>query len=315
MAYVVGLDAGGTKTVAVVLDETRRERGRATGGPGNYHSAGAEGALRAIRQAVSEALERAGLAPEQVDAACFAMSGVDRAADRAVARSFAGAVLPAASAIVCNDAVAALASGTGRAQGIVVIAGTGSIVYGVAPGGAVARAGGWGFRLGDEGSGFWIAERSLRAIARAHDGCAPPTAMTARYLERLQLSDARDLIGWAYGERWTRDGTAALAPLTLDAAQAGDAAALGIVDAGAGMLADAVRVVAHKLGLQGTPFDVVLCGSLFRSALYEYALRRALGERTAGARPLLPRADAATGAAWLALDLLNGEPMAWLTSD
>jgi N-acetylglucosamine kinase-like BadF-type ATPase len=309
--YVIGLDAGGTKTSAVVMDVARRELGRGNAGPGNYHSAGKESTLAAIRQAIREALEQASVAREELGAACFAMSGVDRPADRAVAEAFAQHALPGITTVVCNDAIAALYSGAGKADGIVVIAGTGSIVYGFAPDGRSARAGGWGYHLGDEGSGWWLAEQALFAIGRAHDGRTPPTALTERVIRQLELSRPEDIIGWAYSPAWTRDAVASLAPLVFEAAQSGDAAALQIVQQGVDALAESVQIVAQKLSLHSAPFAVVLFGSLFRSALYEYAMRRALSEHTAHALPLLPPVDAAVGAAWIALDVLKGESLPW----
>lgn len=303
MRYVIGLDAGGTKTSAVVLDESKRAVGRGAGGPGNYHSAGKAGTLAAIQQAIDGALAQAQLTRADIRGACFAMSGVDRPADYAVAETFAQTALPGVPTRICNDAIAALVSGAGKVEGIVVIAGTGSIVYGFAPDGRSARAGGWGYHLGDEGSGWWLAEQALFAIARAHDGRGPATALTDQFLAHLSLTKPADLIGWAYSPAWTRDGVASLAVLTLDAAQAGDAVALQIVQQGVDALAQAAQIVAHKLDMRSAPFDVVLCGSLFRSTLYAHALRRALSERTAHARPILPTVDAAVGAAWLALEM------------
>ena len=311
MTFVLGLDAGGTKTRAVVLDDTRREWGRGLGGPGNYHSAGAEDTLAAIREATGGALEQAGLAADRIDAACFAMSGVDRPADLAVAQEFARAALPGVPTVVCNDAVAAVYSGAGKAEGVVIVAGTGSIIYGFAPDGRRARAGGWGYRLGDEGSGWRIAEQSLVAITRAHDGRSPQTLLTPLYLARLNLAAPEDLISWAYSPAWTRDSVAALAVLTLEAAEAGDATAMQIVQQAAGSLAEGARVVAEKLSMHHAPFDVVEVGSLFRSQLYREAMRRALAEQSTTARPLLPVVDAVVGAAWAALDAVQGKSGPW----
>ncbi|MBI3732856.1 MAG: ATPase [Chloroflexi bacterium] len=312
MRYVIGLDAGGTKTIAVVMDEARRECGRGASGPGNYHSVGQAGALAAIRHAVGAALMQAGLAVEQVGAGCFALSGVGRPEDQQIGKGFADAVLPGVPTVVCNDAIAALYSGAGKPEGIVMIAGTGSIVYGFASDGRKARAGGWGYRLGDEGSGWWIAEQALFAVTRAHDGRAPATDLTARLLARLGLSRPEDLITWAYSPAWTRDQVAALAPLALSAAEAGDAVAAGIVGEGVRALALCVRVVAERLGLDSAPYAVVLSGSLFRAALYEDLMRGALAEQAARAMPVVPAVDAATGAAWLALDALNGQRRLWI---
>jgi N-acetylglucosamine kinase-like BadF-type ATPase len=312
MTFVLGLDAGGTKTSVVVLDEARREIGRGAGGPGNYRSAGTDGALASVRHAIDGALAQAGISPDRIGAACFAMSGVDRTVDRAVAEEFARAALPGVRTVICNDAVAAIYSGVGKAEGIAIVAGTGSIIYGFAPDGGSARVGGWGYRLGDEGSGWWLAKQSLFAIAQAHDGRSAATSLTARYLAHLNLTAPEALIDWAYGPAWTRDNVSALAVLTLDAAQAGDAVAMQIVQDGADSLAEGARVVADKLSMLHAPFDVVLVGGLFRSALYEAAMRRALTEQFADARAVLPSVDAAVGAAWVVLDALKGNSTAWI---
>ena len=193
-----------------------------------------------------------------------------------------------------------------------VVAGTGSIIYGFAPDGRKARAIGWGYRLGDEGSAWWLAEQSLFAIARARDGRGPPTDMSARYLQCLNLNQPEDLIGWAYSPAWTRDSVAALAPLTLDAAQAGDPPALQIVSQGTTALAQAVEVVACKLEMHAAAFNVVLYGGLFRSTYYVSAMRQALHEHSPHATTILPTVDAATGAAWIALDALHGIEHVWI---
>ncbi len=312
MPYVLGLDAGGTKTMAVVMDESKRELGRGAGGPGNYHSAGKQGTLAAIRQAVGEALALARLRHDELSAACFALSGVDRPEDQRVGEMFAHTVLPGVRTVICNDAVAALYSGAGKAEGIVVIAGTGSIIYGFAPDGRKARAGGWGYHLGDEGSGWWIAEHGLFAIARAHDGRGPSTGLTSRVLSHLKLNRPEDLITWAYSPAWTRDNVAALAPLVLEAAQSGDAVARQIVQEGVGALASSVSVVAQRLEMISPAFNVVLFGSLFRSALYENMMRAALREQVPNAMPVLPLVDAAVGAAWMALDALKANTRIWI---
>ena len=312
MIYVLGLDAGGTKTSAVVLDDARHERGRGLGGPGNYHSAGAEGTLAAIREATGGALAQAGLPAGRLGAACFAMSGVDRPADRAVAEGFARAALPGVPTVVCNDAVAAVYSGVGKAEGVVIVAGTGSIIYGFAPDGRRARAGGWGYHLGDEGSGWRIAGTIVgRHHARARRALAADV-LAPLYLAHLNLAAPEDLITWAYSPAWTRDNVAALAVLTLEAAEAGDATAMQIVQQAAGSLAEGARVVAEKLSMHLAPFDVVEVGSLFRSELYREAMRRALAAQSANARPLLPAVDAAVGAAWAALDAVQGKGGPWI---
>src|SRR5213078_4483038 len=91
--------------------------------------------------------------------------------------------------LVVNDALIALAAGAGDDPGIVIISGTGSIVYGRNERVEAARAGGWGHMIGDEGSGYWIGREALAAVMRAGDGRGPETGLTAAMLAHFQVDD------------------------------------------------------------------------------------------------------------------------------
>ena len=128
---------------------------------------------------------------------------------------------------VIEDAALLLAAGTPDGWGVAVVAGTGSMAFARGADGRTARAGGWGPLLGDEGSGYAIALAGLRAAARAADGRAAATPLTDRLLAAFGLTRPEELIGVVY-RGGDRAALAALAPVVLEAADAGDAVAAEI---------------------------------------------------------------------------------------
>ena len=121
---------------------------------------------------------------------CLGIAGVDRASDEAVVRSIMRRIGYKARILVVNDALIALQAGVGDAAGIVIVSGTGSIAYGRNDQGEAARAGGWGYVLGDEGSGYWIGRLALRAVVRHADGRGRVTSLTPRLLAHFGVERA-----------------------------------------------------------------------------------------------------------------------------
>jgi N-acetylglucosamine kinase len=285
---------------------------------------GQEGTLASLAAAIQGAAEAAGR-PLRVVGLCLALAGVDRPADLAVLRRIAGSLLQrplqgvtwelgSHEVVIVNDATAALVGGTGSPFGVVCVAGTGSIAFGVNRAGERARAGGWGHLLGDEGSGYAIGLEALRAVCRASDGRGPQTALTALVLERCGLPDASGLIGQAYGG-WGPADVAAFAPCVGTASDGGDAEALAILDRAADELALAARTVASRLGFLepgAGPFPVVTSGGLW-GGLPRLRSRFAavLRDVVPAAEVMAPRETAAAGAVRLALQaagLLDLDP-------
>ncbi|THG11443.1 hypothetical protein TEA_025669 [Camellia sinensis var. sinensis] len=168
-----------------------------------------------------------------------------------------------------NDAVAALASGTmGKLHGCVLIAGTGTIAYGFTEDGREARAAGAGPILGDWGSGYGVAAQALTAVVRAHDGRGPLTMLTRGILQSLELSSPDELIGWTYADpSWAR--IAALVPVVVSCAEAGDQVANKILLDAVQELASSVKAVVQRLGLSGedgkNSFPLVMVGGVLEA--------------------------------------------------
>ena len=267
----LGVDGGGTKTLAVVVDAAGRERGRGMAGGANYNALGLDAALANLHAAVRAALAAAQATPPAA-IAWIGLAGVDRAADRALLLPH---LAPLARAVhLSNDAELALSALT-AGVGVALIAGTGSIALGRDPAGVTARAGGWGHILGDEGSGYDIGRRALQAALRASDGRGPTASLLPRILARWELPTADALLNRVYPAGDKAD-IAALAPLVLDAAADGDAVARAIIRRAAAELAVAASAVARALTFHDGRVPLALGGALLVHAvpLREEVLRR-----------------------------------------
>lgn len=259
MSWVVGVDGGGTRTRAVVLDAEGVEVGRAEGPGVVVTRERAAVAVHAVSTTVKAAVEEAG-GRLPVDALWAGLAGAGQDAART---AVLGALVKAGLASVVHvgtDVEAAFHDAFGEGPGILLISGTGSIAWARTDAGFRVRVGGWGHHLGDEGSGYWIGLAALRAVVRAEDGRDPPTALTAPVLERCGQRHARGLIGWVDGA--TKGDVAALAPLAAEIAAAGDPAAEAVIAEAVGHLDAHVAVTLAKLGNSGEPPPVRLWGGL-----------------------------------------------------
>src|SRR5262249_43297302 len=150
------------------------------------------------------------------------------------------------------------------AAGIVIIAGTGSIVYGRNAAGEAARAGGWGHMIGDEGSGYWIGREALAAVMRAGDGRGPATDLTAEILSHFAGDDLSRLPRIVYDRGTPRAAVAEVGPIVQRMADAGDAVATRILERAADELVLAAESVASRLEMRGDAFTFSLSGGAFR---------------------------------------------------
>ena len=255
--FALGVDGGGSKTLAIVVDERGNERGRAVAGSSNHTGGGIEQSIRSIYSAVEEAARQAGCVLP-MSSGWFGLAGVDRRADYDLILPY---LKPLAHNIrLTNDAELVL-SGLPGAVGVALIAGTGSIALGRNARGTIARSGGWGHIIGDEGSGYDLGRRCLQAVARATDGRGQATMLTDLLLKHWQLDDASGMIGKVYNED-SKATVASLSALVFAAARNGDEVACGIVDDAARELALAVMAVQHMLDFDGEQVALALGGGL-----------------------------------------------------
>lgn len=303
--YVVGIDAGGSKTVCQVGEPDGRVLREARGPGANLQSAGELQVEKVLHDVMTEALADIHEAPAAV---CIGMAGVDRPDDARVMRAMLARLCRGSRAVVTNDALIALEAGAPGVPGIVLIAGTGSIAYGRDAHGHAARAGGWGHALGDEGSGFWLGRQALRAVLRAADRRDAPTALAARVKAHFGVAREQDLVHPIYEGGIKPKVVAALAALVGETADAGDTVAMRIVDVGADELAGSVVSVARRLGLMEMALPLPLAGGVFAAVP---AVRTRVIDRLSTlmplAQPALLTAEPAAGALRIAAALLHGD--------
>jgi N-acetylglucosamine kinase-like BadF-type ATPase len=259
--HVLGIDAGGTKTVCLLADDRGAILSEGRGGGANLQ---VNGELE-LEKVLYEVMEQAiGDRAWRADAICLGIAGADRDDDARTVRAILRRISPGSRLLVVNDALIALEAGAPGAPGIVIIAGTGSIVYGRNPRRMAARAGGWGHMIGDEGSGYWIGREALAAVVREVDGRGPKTGLTEAVLEHFSVADATGLVHIVYNREVPRQHVAALGPIVQTAASAGDAVACHILERAAEELVLAASSVAARLEMRGDPFPFVLAGGIFR---------------------------------------------------
>ncbi len=255
----LGIDGGGSHTVALLAREGVLI-GRGEAGPSNLRAVGEAKAFQALDTAITRAFTAAALPRGSVGRACLGLAGAGRESERERFRAWASRVHLAESVSVVTDAELLLAAGTPEGWGLALVAGTGSIAWGRTADGRQARAGGWGYLLGDQGSGYALAMQALRTILQTADGTGPATALSERIPEHLQISDLYDLIPLVHGGPLDRAALAALATVVLDAAAEGDAVALTIVEEQAEQLARTALAAISTLGI--SRFPLALAGGL-----------------------------------------------------
>jgi N-acetylglucosamine kinase-like BadF-type ATPase len=295
MSIVAGIDAGQSSTRCVLIDANGNVLGRGSAGPAAHvdQPPGSRTCADACAAATHRALEAANLPQGTIIAAVYiGLSGYDERFDGAPpARD--GSVVTLA-----HDAPIALAGAIQARPACVVIAGTGSVVYGEDAGGAHVRAGGWGFLFGDEGSAYAVARDALAAAMRACDrGVVTPLGDAATgFFDRLTL---RDVATHATLGRIPREQIASFARVVHDAARLGDADAAAIVAQAADALAvlTAAAITQLELPAETERVPVVLVGGAFANDAFSQAVRERLAVRAPLAEVTAARYEPAIGAA------------------
>jgi glucosamine kinase len=253
---LIGADVGGTKT-AVAVSVDGKIAGRADGPGAAVRPGRALASASAIIEVVRGALSAAGRLTG--DVLVVGAAGAGREPERDELRTAIRAENLASHVMVTTDIEIALAAAFADGPGIVVSAGTGSVAVGRDRTGARHRIGGYGWQMGDEGSGYAIGRASLGAVSRARDGRSPNTALSDRLLKATRSADFDALVRWAAGASPAE--VAALAPHVLEVAAAGDPLAQGIADYAARELSQLAICLLPKMDLT-PPVRVAITGGL-----------------------------------------------------
>jgi len=262
---VVGVDGGGTKTEAVIMDADLRVIGEGRSGASNPLRVGIANAAAAVREAMDSACAAAKVRRTDLEAAEVGLGGTRRKELRERMRE---TLLPLGihDLEVVTDADIALYGATDGAPGVVVIAGTGSICCGMNARGKKFCAGGWGPIAGDEGAGAWIARRALRAVAWASDGRGPQTLLTDLACNYFHVSTADDLTTAIYAPTITNERIAGFGKDVVEAAKLKDPTAEQIITDGGRELGVAVVAVIRALQMEREEFQIAHVGGVFRAS-------------------------------------------------
>ena len=261
----LGVDGGGTKTAFALIDSEGQVLARHTESSAYYLEVGMDGAAAMLARGCNAVLTAAGVSSSDLTFSFFGLPayGEDRAAQQQL-DALPRAILGHERYLCGNDMVCSWAGSLACADGISVIAGTGSMAYGEFAG-RRARAGGWGELFSDEGSAHWIARAGLALFSRMSDGRAPRGSLYQLVRQRLALAEDLDLCQVIYGDlQAERSRVAALSRLVSEAAALGDQQAQAIITAAATELAALVDAVRGSLGVaDGEEVSVSYSGGLF----------------------------------------------------
>jgi glucosamine kinase len=267
---VVGVDAGGTRTIAAVTrgDETPRTHA----GPGaNPNVVGVAAAVDAIATTVTALLN--GDAP---DAIVVGSAGAGRATTAEAMAVALRARFPGARVAVTHDLQIALRAAIPHGDGIVLVAGTGSAAYAEIDGRAF-KMGGGGYAIGDEGSGYSIGAAALRLLRRAFEERAPHDALTRALVEFTRADNVNGLNAYAYEAASTPTAVAAVAPIVLERADAGERSAMKIVQPAALELFELVRALCRAAHVESRALPLAFSGGLLqRNSVLTYLIETRL---------------------------------------
>jgi N-acetylglucosamine kinase-like BadF-type ATPase len=312
MKTYLGVDGGGSKTLFLLIDETGKVLASHHEGTAYYPEIGLEALKKLLARGIGQILRRGGIAVPDLSFAFLGLPAYgEDSALLATLDTAPSSVLPTGRYRCGNDMVCGWAGALAGADGISVVAGTGSIAYGEYAG-RRARAGGWGELFSDEGSAYWLAREGLRLFSRMSDGRVPRGPLYDLVRRHFVLRHDLDLCAALYGKRLAqRSQFAQLAHLVVDAASAGDAAACELFALAATELSDLIDAV--RGGLLVPPdvrLSVSYSGGMFEpNGLLLTPLRAALERASRNYSFLGARLPCDAGAAVHAAKL-SGAPLA-----
>ncbi|HEY4695986.1 MAG TPA: BadF/BadG/BcrA/BcrD ATPase family protein [Candidatus Hydromicrobium sp.] len=274
MEYILGVDGGGSKTTVQIADVKGKVVAQAVSGASSYKSVGMSKAIENLNTAVFNAIRNLKTSEGVFFiSSCFGFAGNDAEEDSKTYREIVfnnelGSYLNPKRTIICNDTRIGIEVGSENKNKIIVIAGTGSNCLGINEDGEQIRASGWDYILADEGSGYEVGLKALKAVMRAYDGRGKKTLLSRTILEELNLKKVLDLVKWAYDGIFSKVKIGALAKTVCMTAQMGDEISIGLLAEEADEAAISIITVANKLGFKNKNFDLIFAGSLFKCKEY-----------------------------------------------
>ena len=261
--YYLGVDAGGTKTHALIADETGHVTGFGQAGPGNWEGVGLDGLARSLSEAISEALVNSNLNIDQIFGCGMGLAGYDWRSQRSMILETIIPIGLSCKLEIVNDATLGIFAGAAEGWGLSVVSGTGCNCRGWSKDlkreGRVV--GGGSYWSGEYAGGYDIAARAMRAVTFEWNRRGPATALSPAFIRFTGAKDLDDLIEGVYVHRYEFDP--GVIKLVFQIASQGDQEALNVIRWAGDELGQLACGVIHQLNLEKENFDVVLIGSLF----------------------------------------------------
>lgn len=299
MNLVLGADGGGTKTLGVVADQNGRELARRTVGASNPNVVGFDTAASNLFQLITECCEDAKCSLSDLRLIVLGLAGAGREENRVRLRSLIHSLAQAELPITIEtDARIGLEGAFNGAPGVVIIAGTGSVIIGKKSSGEVVTVGGWGRGLGDEGSGFFLGMEALKSLRLYYDGRGGSQLLAEMIAKEFGLNSRERIIAAVHQEKFEPSH---VAPLVLAAAEKNDSVALKILNAGASELTDQARVLVERLNVDGTIGVVFVGGTIANDTVYRTILTEKIEHNIPRAKVQLPLHEPVYGAVLMAL--------------
>ena len=307
MDHIIGIDGGGTKTLALVADLRGKILGLGLSTGSNYHAVGLENAIKAINDASQQAISNA--KTSNIKSACFGLAGAGRQNDYEIIYPQLLNLRIADKILLKHDAFIALAGATICQHGVIVIAGTGSMAFGINQSGFEERSGGWGYLLGDEGSAYYISRQALSFACKAFDGRGNKTSLLNAIIVHFGLEDFTQIVKKIYSKEFSPKDIASIAPIVTLQAGLDDKIALEILRDSAYELALSAKSVIRKLKMTDEKVLVAICGSVFDAGglLLKY-FRENIKSDFPLAEIISPKFKPVTGALLLALREIGIKP-------
>ncbi|NMB24846.1 MAG: hypothetical protein GX986_04870 [Firmicutes bacterium] len=264
-SLILGIDGGGTSTLCVAANLSGEVLGIGVGGPSNHQVVPLEHTTEALLRSIGDSLQ--GYDPNQVVSICGGMAGIDWPGSEKPIVELFRSLFPKAVVTAVPDVVIAFHSVIKKLPGIIVISGTGAMGYGEDISGKEYRSSGWGYLLGDEGSGYDIGQKGLKAATQAFDGRGPETRLADYACDCYDISDLRDLLDIVYSQgTWSPNRTGEFGPYVVKAAYEGDAVSSDILNGAGKDLAKTALSILHQMDALEEAITIGQIGGVFANA-------------------------------------------------
>jgi len=305
--YVIGVDGGGTKTISALADLNLKILKIAKTGPSNLRNVGIEEAVLNISKAILKVIK--GIKEKNILSIFIALAAVEEEfksekekIKREILKNPKISKALRGDIEIVSDQIAAFRAGTDEKDGLVLIAGTGSVCHG-RRGKKEVKTGGWGW-ANDEGSGFWAGQKGYQAIFKDLDGRGPKTKITKSLFKEWKLKNKEDLMKKIYGKDSIRN--ISLISKTVDkASQMGDKVARKILEEAGEELSILAISVIKRLNFHNKKFPLVLIGAMFKSKIILNKLKKEIKKLAPRTEFIFPKEEPVIGAIKLAIENLK----------